>query len=401
VSQQRHRARVHPRSVTRGFTAVTGALALVACGFDSFEVDAGPPVPDAGPSVPDAGIPTPPTDEIDLLFVIDDSGSMTEEQSSFAFELPRLFETLLGRDLDLHVGVVTTDMGSGGYTVPTCARPDFGGDGILRTEGRIDFPGCAATYPRFMASHAGTDPEAFADDVACVALASTNGCGFEQQLEAGLKALSPGAPTGWTGAGYEPPTFFRGTSGHGDLENDGLVRRDSVLAIVVLSDEEDCSARDPELFYLDSPTYGGTDLNLRCIVHPDAVHPIDRYVDGLLALRRAPSRLVYAPIVGLPTDLEPAPGEPVDWPRLVSEDPSVRDDRMENRVDPAMPSRLQPSCNVPGRGVAFPPVRILQVAEQLERRGAHVAPGSICQESFATPIDSLIHAIVDASRGRP
>jgi len=387
--------------VTRLFATL--ALLTAACGYSSYGADAS--ARDASRGGEDAGpppAPVPPTDALDLLVVVDNSGSMTEEQSSFAFELPRLFEALLARGLDVHVGVVTSDMGTGGFTVPTCPRSDFGDDGILRTEGRIDFPGCSATYPRFLASHAGIDPGAFADDVACVSLVSTNGCGFEQQLEAGLKALSPRAPTGWTGAGYEPPSFFRRTAGHGDRDNAGFVRAVSVLAVVVLSDEEDCSASDPELFYRESETYGGTDLNLRCFAHADdALHPLARYVDGLLQLRDHPSRLVFAPIVGLPTDLEPAPGTAPDWPRLISEDPLVRDDRMEERVDPAMPSRLQPSCNVPGRGVAFPPVRILRVAERLQRRGAHVAIGSICQESFATPIDSLIAAITRATRGRP
>jgi len=374
--------------------------------------------PDAGQGElavePDAGAPAPVpgTDQVDLLLVIDNSCSMTEEQASLTAELPRLLEVLATGDLDrngqrdiapldVRVGVTTADMGTGGYTVPTCARADFGDDGILRTQGRTDLTDCAPTYPPFLAHGAGDDLPASTTALGCVANVGTGGCGFEQPLEAALKALSPSAPTAWTAASFSPPIFHEGTAGHGDGFNAGLVREDSVLAVVFLSDEEDCSALDPGLFDPSSATYGATDLNLRCVAHPDAVHPVARFVDGLLDLRREPSRLVYAPIVGLPTDLEPGPGEPTNWPRLVSEDPSVRDDRMENRVDPAMPSRLQPSCNVPGRGVAFPPVRILRVAEQLERRGAHVAPGSICQESFATPIDALIHAIVEASRGRP
>ncbi|MCZ7678023.1 MAG: hypothetical protein M5U28_04290 [Sandaracinaceae bacterium] len=93
---------------------------------------------------------------------------------------------------DLHVGVITTDMGTGGFSVPTCSRSDFGDDGILRTQGRTDL-GCAATYPSILTftTDGGVSPEEFARDVACVSTLGTSGCGFEQPLEAILKALSP------------------------------------------------------------------------------------------------------------------------------------------------------------------------------------------------------------------
>lgn len=167
-----------------------------------------------------------------------------------------------------------------------------------------------------------------------------------------------------------------------------------------MTDEEDCSARDPDLFNPSSPTYGATDLNLRCFAHAEAaVHPIERYVDGLLQLRRRARRLVYLPLAGIPLDLAPAVGERPLWDHLVSEDPALRDERMQERVDPALPSRLLPSCNVPGRGVAFAPVRLVRVAQALERTGAHVSVGSVCQESFATPIDELLDLIGRAARG--
>ena len=78
------------------------------------------------------------------------------------------------------------------------------------------------------------------DDVAgafsCIAGLGINGCGFEQPLEAALKALSPAAPNASTGAAYRPPTFFRNTFGHGDGANDGFVREGTLLAVVVVSD---------------------------------------------------------------------------------------------------------------------------------------------------------------------
>lgn len=375
-------------------------LALVGCNVAGSPAGLahGDPDGSVAPAVPLG--PLPPTDRVDLLFVIDDSCSMTEEQASLTTELPRLIQLLASGDLDeddvpegprldVQVGVVTTDMGTGGYTVPTCARSDLGGDGILRTTGRTDIAGCPATLPPFTAC--GEDDPGCARDLACVATVGTGGCGFEQPLDAALKALTPSRA---------PIEFHAGTRGHGDGANAGFLREGSVLAIVVVTDEEDSSARDPAIFDPERSDLG--DLNLRFFVHgASALHPISRYVDGLLDRRADPRRLVYFPMAGIPADLEPAPDAAPDWERLISEEPAVRDDRMEERTDPGMPSRLIPSCNVPGRGVAFPPVRIVRLARELERAGAQVGVASVCREVYRDSMTALARRIAAAARGAP
>jgi hypothetical protein len=356
-------------------------------------------------------------DKVDLLFMVDNSNSMDQEQAALIAELPSLIRILTTGDFDdsdglplgddpndfepvkdLHVGIVTSDMGTGGFMVPTCARSDFGDDGLLRTQGNVA-AGCMATYPPFLGFVTGGDPDAFATQVACVAVTGTGGCGFEQQLEALLKAASPSAPTAWTAPGYTAPRFFQDTFGHADRENDGFIRAESVLALVPVTDEEDCSARDPELFNPTSATYGSTDLNLRCFAHADAaLHPISRFVDGFLQLRERPGLLVYAPITGIPQDLVPDADDASDYERLVSPDPTVRDDRMEERVDPSMPTRLMTSCTntIPERGSAFPPVRIVRVAQELENRGAGVTVQSICEDSYSGALSEIIRQIASA-----
>ncbi len=363
-------------------------------------------------------------DKVDLLFMIDNSNSMTEEQVSLAAEIPVMIRILASGDFtqdgdnddpedfdpvrDLNVGVITSDMGTGGFTVPTCARSDFGDDGILRTQGRTDMTGCSATYPNILnfRTDSGVTPDAFARDVTCVANMGTGGCGFEQQLEAILKAVTPTGPQTWTRSDFIPVgtsgaphglhrPFFRMSSPHGNVANDGFVRDNSVLAIIPLTDEEDCSAHDPELFNPSSPTYSGTDLNLRCFAHGEAaLHPISRYAQGLLQLRAREQLLIYAPIVGIPVDLAPGTGERPNWDLLVGET-SVRDPRMVEQVDPAMPNRLVPSCNT-ANGIAFPPVRIVRVAQQLAAAGAGVTVQSICQDSFAAALREIIVQIRSA-----
>ena len=329
--------------------------------------------------------------EWELLFVIDDSGSMSEEQASLVAELPRLLNALLsGGDpatgiaflpvRSLRVGVITTDMGTG--PIGACGRM-FGDDGVLLTEGNTADPSCMALYPSWLdfAADTGQDPSDFAHDVSCVASAvGTGGCGFEQQLDATLKALTPST------SGL---TFAESTVGHGDGQNAGFLRESSGLAIITLTDEDDCSSTDTELFVEGSPHFD-PNLNLRCFQYPEVLHPLSRYVDGLLALRNGP--LVYAPITGIPVDLQPDPTRP-QAPQI---DALLEDERMIERVDPMDGTQLVASCDTPGRGKAFPPRRIARLTAMLEEQGAEVALGSICQESLAGPIDALLRAIAQA-----
>ena len=326
--------------------------------------------------------------DLDVLLMVDNSNSMSEEQASLAAQIPRLARVLATGDLEddgiqdfpaLHsvrIGTVTSDMGVGGHTVPTCVNGDFGDDGILRTQGNTASPECDASYPSF-AELSADDPsgvEAFVQQVACVANVGVGGCGFEQQLEPVLKALTPSTT---------PIPFVSDTTGHGDGANGAFVRTDSILATILLTDEEDCSAADPNLFDPSSPTYSSTDLNLRCFAHPGAVHPVARFGDGLRALRANPSDVIFAAIAGVPTDLVSDPSA-LDYAAILS------DPRMTETPDPIMPNRLVPSCNVPERGVAFPPRRIVEVAESF---GANGVVQSICQEDFTPVVDAILQRV--------
>jgi len=340
----------------------------------------------------DAGPPPCPVDvdEVDLLLMVDNSNSMSEEQTSLAVQFPRLVRVLATGDLDgdgvedfvpvrsLQVGVVSSDMGTGGHRVPTCSEPGFGDDGVLRTTGNTMITGCLATYPPFLGFRPadGADPDAFAADVSCVATIGTGGCGFEQQLEAVLKATTPSTSS---------IAFHMDTSGHADRENMGFLRPDSLLAVVLVTDEEDCSAADPELFSPSSSVYTG-ELNLRCFNFPVAVHPVARYVEGLVATRTSPDLLLYAAIAGVPPRL-------VEGREVVDFNAILTDPEMQEMIDPTLPTRLRPSCNVPGRGLAFPPRRMVQVGREIEARGGNAVVQSICQADFSPAVDAILGRI--------
>jgi len=335
-------------------------------------------------------------ENVDLLFMVDNSGSMAEEQAALGMQFERMMLVLASGDLDadgtgdfppvksLHFGVISSDMGAGQEGVTTCTMGFYGDDGLLQNTG--NGPGCESTYPgdflEFMAMGA-TTPQQFATDARCISTLGIGGCGFEQQLDAILKALTPST------SGI---TFFNNTTGHGDGENRGFLRDDSLLAIVAVTDEDDCSTPEStELFSSSSAVYTG-DLNLRCWAYKEVVYPMSRYVDGLLALRPdAPDLLVYAAIVGVPADL-------VSDSDSINYDAILADPRMQEMPDPANPTRLTPSCTSAG-GVAYPPRRMVSLAQQLEARGANGIVQSICQSDFTPALSAIIEKIADVLGG--
>lgn len=396
------------------------ALALLLCALASsqgcIEREGRPVTPCTQVTVAQS-IQVDNVDKVDLLFMVDNSNSMATVQVNLTAQFPRLIRILVTGDFDesgetgdndddfdpvrdLNFGVITSDMGTGGYTVPTCANSDFGDDGILQTRGRL--PGCQMEYPSFLNFRIGRDmPEQFARDAACVATLGTGGCGLEQQLEAPLKALTPSAPTAWTAPDFVRPGtpdaprglnngFFRNSPGHGDGANAGFARENSVLALILVTDEEDCSAFDPDYYEFDSAIYGGREqINLRCFLYPEGLHPIERFVNGYVQLRTRPGLLVFGGITGIPPDLAPRPGERVDYERILA------DPRMQGEVDPERPQRVRSSCNTEV-GSADPPRRIVQVAQGLEERGAGVTLQSICSNDFRDALSEVIRLVKSA-----
>jgi len=132
-------------------------------------------------------------DEVDVLFVIDNSGSMEEEQDETAVQFEAFVEHFAEAQVDYHLGVTTTD---------TDSDADAG-----RLVG--DPPWITAGTPEGAA--------AFRDAVAV----GTDGSQFERCLLAAIAALSPGARAEMN-AGFWRPT--------------------AALVVVFVSDEDDVSA---------------------------------------------------------------------------------------------------------------------------------------------------------------
>ncbi|MEM1415093.1 MAG: hypothetical protein AAGH15_09345 [Myxococcota bacterium] len=355
--------------------------------------------------------------DIDLLFVIDDSPGMAEEQATLAEAIPRLLNALItGQPSEsdplwranfpvnsLRVGVISTDMGVGGNAVPSCGEASFGKDGRLIERGASD-PACEASYPAFLefARVSREDDDSrdariaqLARDVSCVAPLGTEGCTYGQPLEAVLKALTPAS---------SELRFQGGTRGNGDRnriegagffgpDDDAFLRPNSNLVIVLLTNDDDASVSEPDLYNADSTRFRGS-LGLRSFNHPEAIYPVSRYVEGLIALRPAsPSSVTFAAITGVPDRLIGERPDFVDYDRIL-DDPA-----MQERIDPEDRSRLRASCEAPGGGRALPPRRLVTLARELEARGARTVVASICGDDYGPALDAIVrHVAVPVGR---
>ncbi len=189
------------------------------------------------------------TNDLDLLFVIDNSPGMADKQTVFAANLPVFIAALdafpAGRP-SLHIGVVdtTVDIGTTAFG-PGCPSPDPGDNGLLQNLARV--VGCSPPTGQFISdvpngdgtsrttNYAGTLEGA----LACIAQVGESGCGFEAPLQAIERALD-------------------GTL----AANAGFLRDNAALGLVILTDEDDCSVSDPSLFSLPADQAGPADF--RC-----------------------------------------------------------------------------------------------------------------------------------------
>jgi hypothetical protein len=224
------------------------------------------PVEQPGSTLPgrcQAEAPRISTQKTDILFVIDNSGSMAEEQDAIARELPAFLEELRqggGVEQDFRVGVITT-------SVYLYARYVEGQPATLETyndqAGRLqpvpDELG-RPTTERYLEMG---DPNLLARFGRLVKQ-GTEGSGQETPFEAVRLAVTPPLTT--------TPTAQGG--------NSGFLRDEARLLVVVVSDEEDCSstARPPPVA-LTSDT--SKDL---CSEQANLLTPVQDYVRMLRSL---------------------------------------------------------------------------------------------------------------------
>ncbi|MFI5297101.1 MAG: vWA domain-containing protein [Polyangiales bacterium] len=241
------------------------------------------PTIDSGISSAEVGVPPPrdPTKaitKVDLLLVVDNSSSMADKQSELARQVPAIIATLTGPFAkspplitDLHVGVITTSLGSFGtdacdesqpgneyndraHLLPRNPTEASGSGFVVGPDGATT----AAACPTLLTSSAitwafGSPFAAQATETAtsCVVQsAHEDGCGYEATWESLYHFLIDPKPylTATTTCSKAPggvtcDTDIQATGVDTALldERAAFLRPDSVLAVVILSDENDAS----------------------------------------------------------------------------------------------------------------------------------------------------------------
>jgi hypothetical protein len=335
-------------------------------------VTGGAPAGGSGGSVMGTGTPT---NRLDLVFMIDNSYSMAPLQSELVAALPQFMDALkdpqTGGLPDIHIGVISSDLGAGRSIVPGCAR--IGGDqGSFHNEGRNPI-GCRTPTDPFIIDSIkpdGTRATNFGDgditDVfSCIALIGDRGCGFESQFGSVLAALG--------GAGSNP----------------GFLRPDAALAVVMLTNEDDCTAPpDSDLF------------------NPNMTSPADPY--GALSSYRCTE-------FGIACD-QPLPHQAPATPVTLTNCRSKEDGRLlkvsdfvsQLKATKADPSKIFfgaiAALGTTGMGSSLAPVRQITIASTTVSTGAGAVPAPVLThvpgcEAYAGDAALRIWDAVEAMNG--
>jgi hypothetical protein len=199
--------------------------------------------------------------QIDLVFIVDNSGTMGEEQVNLSANFPLLIDKLqmltdkdgMPLNPDVQIMVTSTDMGHPQCTPfqPDGYEPAQGAPQEVACINRIeDFTGLGSQAPEFpeacnvgcpvpvepidpfirFSGPGGTTTNVPGNNIkgalSCIGPQGINGCGYEATLEAMLQSINPGAA--WN-QGNKP-----------------FLRDGAILAIAIITDEVDCSVRSPE-----------------------------------------------------------------------------------------------------------------------------------------------------------
>ncbi len=225
---------------------------------------------------------------VDILMMIDNSSSMIEMQGKLYDQLPLFVQALqsLPTPPNLHLGVVSSDLGAPGDSTASIGCTTAGDQGQLqslpRSNATLNPPVTCTDTTLATPAGASDNSHTFISDgngtanftapltnvLQCIALLGDYGCGFEHQLASIDRAL------GADGLGAAPST------------NAAFLRPDAYLVILLLTNEDDCSAPADTTIYslnggqqsLSNPD--GPIANYRCNGGPRGAHYCQRPSKG-------------------------------------------------------------------------------------------------------------------------
>lgn len=194
--------------------------------------------------------------KVDLVFIVDDTGTMGDAQGRLASIMAPLIDQIEGDPgQDWRIGVTTTDTGN-----PGCVRASSAPGQLLMSSclGRLDdfnfldqvSDACEdhCSLSTFEVLPTSTDVE----PVPRVHPWLEVGGGLRNVVDDPREVASCMVPRGLVGCGFEAPlealfAFITGAQTEGN-ENYGFLREDAHLVVVFVTDETDCSAQDQTIF---------------------------------------------------------------------------------------------------------------------------------------------------------
>jgi hypothetical protein len=200
--------------------------------------------------------------KIDVLLVVDNSRGIAEKQFALQASVPHLLSGLRGLSDDIHFGVVSSSLG--GHGADSCtAQIEASEDDQAHL---LDASGTVATYdglgflawdPQAALSPPGeSDASSLSSRLAqMIGGAGEVGCGYEATLEAWYRFLVDPNPHTAIAIDGSNNAVLGGTDDVLLKQRADFLRPDSLLVVVVLSDENDCSTRDGGQSYLAGQIY--------------------------------------------------------------------------------------------------------------------------------------------------
>jgi hypothetical protein len=315
-----------------------------------------------------------PVRDIDILFLVDNSPSMKEEQDKLRANFSVFMDELKkipGGLPNVHIGVVSSDLGAASTPLANGGCPRPGGDrGIFQTKANCGLdPGSlfiSSFNNQTVNNFQGTIDNAFS----CMANLGVQGCGYEHQLQATRVAL------------YESIT----------PENKGFLRQNAFLALILITDEDDCSANTTSDLFTDDATFPGTSASFRCAqvghVCDGKAPPVGEFsvplenckandagrlikvneiVDSIRQLKQRPDQqILVSGIIG--------------WPRNTTGAIYRYAKDRQNNLDVA------PICMSANGGDAYAGLRLKQFVESFGASGSFF---SICDEDFSPAMKQI------------
>ncbi|WAS95464.1 hypothetical protein [Nannocystis punicea] len=375
---------------------------------------------------PTSGGP-PGTGPIDVLFVIDNTGSMADEQSLLAKNIAALVNT----ERDLRIGITTTDVGNprcpqaqttperGAMATGSCVEAAALGDFSFNME---DFSYactdvCALASIDVVPTPTTEEPEPevrpWFERTGGVTNLAEEGLSLVQALQCAL-------PRGVAGCGFESPLesmrMALARAMDASSPEYGFLRREADLVVVILTDEVDCSYNpafddifETNMIFWEDPDWPAptsavcfnagvqcegagpayeacpaTNYNIEGepgVADDEAVlWPVSRYTDLLAdiqASKTGGARVRLLAIAGVPRGFETG-----DAALVFADDPDPED----NDLFGIGPGCVLANPDDPDYSqTARPPVRMLEVGASLGPLEFH----SICQNDYSVPLAKI------------